>query len=285
LVSLLINMSLENESSDNIAALVMDCALPAGLDNKAYVRPRKTARHSSQSRLEAVTDEDLPEAVPTPAAAGDEAIHPSDAPPNDAGPNDVGVGSEESARISIAEIAHFEPGGDDNGRDSIHLVPPDSATPDDALEALQHVMSGEEDAGRATRSYHPSTAVTAPRVEKDPEEPDAPQTGETRSPPYSESPGRAANALHLPNRRPPPPPRPRRQGPVETHDFEAERDSNPGTYPDRRAAMPPARDPLDTTDYAHDEMRPCHACGSIIASDASQCMYCGAETGFVVSEK
>ncbi len=273
LVSLLINMSLENKSEDNIAAVVIDCALPAGLDSKASAKPLRTGKHASRPgipaliarRKKAKKEEDE---VP-PARDTDRGV----APPSEKNPLDAPLDGDPDEdigdRVSTPEIMLYEPGGDDDGRDSIHLVPADSAATPDVLQAVQHVMAADEEPGRLTRAYSPKGAITAPRVAKTHrDDPDDARTGETESPPYSGHPGV------------PGPGRPAIK-PPDTHNFEESGlKSDPGTYPDRAAAVPPMRDPLDTTDYSHDEMRPCHACGSIIASDAERCMYCGAETGF-----
>jgi len=269
LVSLLINMSLGNKSEDNIAAVVIDCQLPAGLDSKASSKPLRTGKHGSRPAIPALAGRrkkskaETETAIPAPRDTN-RGVAPADHNPLDDEPPVDDTGD----RVSTPEIMLYEPGSDEGGRDSIHLVPADSATSPDVLQAVQHVMAADEEPGRLTRSYSPKGAVTTPRVAKaHREDPDDPRTGKTESPPYSErfgipGPGRPANK------------------PPDTHNFEEAFSSDPGTYPDRAAAMPPMRDPLDTTDYAHDEMLPCRACGSIIASDAQRCMYCGAETGF-----
>jgi hypothetical protein len=51
-----------------------------------------------------------------------------------------------------------------------------------------------------------------------------------------------------------------------------------------RIPLPPARGPLDTSDFTNDSI-PCHACGSVIMRTAAQCMYCGAPTGFITKDK
>ena len=50
---------------------------------------------------------------------------------------------------------------------------------------------------------------------------------------------------------------------------------------ERLRSLPPMRTPFETGEFMPDGSVVCHACGSVINSDAELCLYCGAQTGFV----
>jgi PPM family protein phosphatase len=178
-----------------------------------------------------------------------------------------------------------------------------------------------ERGGAAATAYSKVTAPRLRKPEGKPEEDAEPRSGDTQQPPGTAPPKETlppkapptpsepdlalppiasipASALPRPKRTPPVLPDglrttmqgtggelPGTAGTPRTPDFAGTPRTPPGRIgkPIPKVAVPPARGPLDTSDFTNDSI-PCHACGSVIMRTAAQCMYCGAPTGFVIKE-
>jgi protein phosphatase len=317
-VALLVNMALESSAQDNLAVVIVDCALP-GSSAKAATRPMK-------SRMRKASRPKLPRLTPA---------------------------DRESVPGDIPEIAAFDRKSDRDSSPSINVVPAEAGS-EEMAEALQDVMtpdvhdeptpaellpSPEEnkggrykivneeptDEGVAVRKKptpaptsqgrlglpgarrhptmpdapkskkKPGRAYSAPRLNKPDVSSDAPvdsRSGDTRRPPSSPPDTRIPMPSNTRTRRPEAAVAPAspalasalerfRQNPPD------DRATIPGTPPPPRKPLPPQREPLATSEFTGDgdDAIPCHACGSVISQRAEFCMYCGATTGFVVPKK
>jgi protein phosphatase len=151
---------------------------------------------------------------------------------------------------------------------------------------------GTERGGAAARAGA-DKRVSAPRRNKPnvSTEDEKVRTGDTESPPRRSEPTPPDSTPPGPSEHPPakkPPPLPTlpdgRRSTLTGPAPPSKKVEVDGAPDDDGLPLPPVRESFDTSDFTNDSV-PCHACGSIIMRSADLCMYCGAPTGFVVSDK
>jgi PPM family protein phosphatase len=279
-VAILVNMALEAGSDDNVAVVVLDCSLPSGGGVQASTRPIKTSRKKASRpkmrRVEAppprVREETIPEIVlyEEPQDGDRESSPLVHVVPRESTTAEMVsavadmMGREEIPRAPISSSS----GGGRTTRDWVETDPRDDgryAHVDDSRQTRPSAKSPMPASVRTQRGALPTKGAkgySAPRIQKHPADFDDPRRGATRRPADSDTPSGPSSSpdprLGGHTRQPPP--------------------------LRKRAATPPMRHKLDTTDFTGEHSIVCHACGSIIAADAETCVYCGAMTGFVIKE-